>query len=283
LLAFRNLEDKTMTLSRREFVCTTGCAALATTATAAGLLVPSRASAALPRETYGAQSLGEAVNAVLGTSQMPSDEDVHLSVPELVEVADYVPVSVDTALDNVQSITLAFEHNPNPIIASFQLDPQLVPYVATRVRLAEAGDLHGLVKAGDFVHRATKKVAVTIGGCGDPEAGTETRPPAKIPAKNVLLRTRKAADGLIIRTLITHPMTPPLVNDPTAGNPDSGHFIQEVTAVVNGKAVLRGDWSAGVSQNPYLSFKVRDAKAGDTLGIRWVDNQGMSGASNIEV
>jgi len=268
---------------RAGFVRIADCGQLATTAALAGLLVADSALAALPLATFSAKSPAEAINAVLGTSQTELDDAVHLTVPELVEVADYVPVSVDTTLDNVKSITIVSDQNPNPIIANFELDSRLVPYVSTRVRLAEAGALHALVKAGDSVHRATKNIAVTIGGCGDPEEGTESRPPAKIPSDNILLRARRDDDGVVIRTLITHPMNPPLANAPTGRNPDSGQFIQEVTAQVNGKEVLRGDWSAGVSQNPYLSFKIQDVRTGDVIRIRWVDNQGMSGTSDIEI
>jgi sulfur-oxidizing protein SoxZ len=42
--------------------------------------------------------------------------------------------------------------------------------------------------------------------------------------------------------------------------------------------VLTAYWSGGVSKNPYLSFKFKDGKAGDTITLSWVDNQGGSGA-----
>jgi sulfur-oxidizing protein SoxY len=92
-----------------------------------------------------------------------------MDVAGMVEMADMVPLSVRTTLTDVESITIVADNNPNPIIAHYRLDARLEPYVATRVRLAESGDVHALVKAGGTVHRATKHVEVSISGCGDPE------------------------------------------------------------------------------------------------------------------
>jgi sulfur-oxidizing protein SoxY len=87
----------------------------------------------------------------------------------MAEMADMLPVSVRTTLQNVESITIVADKNPNPIIAHYRFEPRLGPYVATRVRLAQSGEVHALVKAGGTVHRATKDVEVGIGGCGDSE------------------------------------------------------------------------------------------------------------------
>ena len=50
-----------------------------------------------------------------------------------------------------------------------------------------------------------------------------------------------------------------------------------------GNKVLVANWSGGVSKNPYLSFKFRGGKAGDTLKISWVDNQGNSDSVETQV
>jgi len=52
------------------------------------------------------------------------------------------------------------------------------------------------------------------------------------------------------------------------------HFIQEVTATVNGATVLTSDLGSGVSKNPYLGFKVKGPKVGDTIVVNWTDNTG---------
>jgi sulfur-oxidizing protein SoxY len=272
-----------MRTTPKDFMGATVRGAVVSMGITAGLLMPRGGHAALPPETFFAKSPADAISAVLGAPQAPIDEAVELVVPGTVEVADFVPVSVNTAVDKVESITIVANENPNPIVANFRLDPQLVPYVATRVRLAKAGNMQALVKAGGTVHRATKDIGVTLGGCGDSEPGPEDRPEAKIPPNNVLLRAAKGDDGVVVRAIITHPMTPPSRPNPKSGNAAPGHFIQEVTAQLNGHTVLHGDWSPGVSQNPYLSFKIRGARMGDMIRVNWVDNEGMTGSSEVKV
>jgi sulfur-oxidizing protein SoxZ len=52
------------------------------------------------------------------------------------------------------------------------------------------------------------------------------------------------------------------------------HFIQTITAQLNGKPVFQADVSQAISRNPVFGFKVKGAKTGDKLTISWTDNKG---------
>jgi sulfur-oxidizing protein SoxY len=210
------------------------------------------------------------------------DPAVVLDVPGIADSADVVPVSVSTNLADVESITIVAEKNPNPVIASYRLDPALEPYVATRMRLAESGDVNALVMSGKSVHRATKNVKIGLSGCGDAEPDGGSQAPAKAMSDTIRMKVTKLDGGAVVRAVITHPMRPPR-KPKTPGAPVSGNFIQEVAAEVNGKTVLTGDWSAGVSENPYVSFKIRQAKQGDVIRLRWTDSAGNSDSTEVVV
>ncbi len=79
-----------------------------------------------------------------------------------------------------------------------------------------------------------------------------------------------------VKILISHPMDTGLVKDKKTGNLIPAHFIQEVVCEHNGTNVLTAEWGPAVSKNPYLSFRFKGAKAGDTVKVKWVDNQGNS-------
>jgi sulfur-oxidizing protein SoxZ len=80
-----------------------------------------------------------------------------------------------------------------------------------------------------------------------------------------------------IKVLISHPMeTGRRKND--FGEVEPAHFVQLVTASLNGKTVLEAQWGTGVSKNPYLTFRLKDAKVGDKVAVKWLDNKGESGA-----
>lgn len=90
-------------------------------------------------------------------------------------------------------------------------------------------------------------------------------------------------DGITeVKALMSHPMeTGRRKNDLDETVP--AHFIQLVTATLNGKTVLDAQWGTGVAKNPYLTFYLRDTKVGDKVKIIWHDNQGETGAGEIIV
>ena len=85
-------------------------------------------------------------------------------------------------------------------------------------------------------------------------------------------------DGVTeVKVLMIHPMeTGRRIND--IGDAVPAHFIQMVTATLNGKTVLEAQWGTGISKNPYLTFRVRGASLGDKLAVSWVDNRGATNA-----
>lgn len=90
-------------------------------------------------------------------------------------------------------------------------------------------------------------------------------------------------DGVTeVKVLMNHPMeTGRRKNDFDETVP--AHFIQLVTVTLNGKPVLEAQWGTGISKNPYLTFRIRGSKAGDTVALRWHDNKGETNAVETTV
>jgi sulfur-oxidizing protein SoxZ len=99
------------------------------------------------------------------------------------------------------------------------------------------------------------------------------------------IKIRAKVDGGVttVKALISHPMDTGLVKDKKTGNLIPAHFIQEVTCEHNGKNVLTALWGPAISKNPYLSFKFKGAKAGDSLKLSWVDNKGESDSTETKI
>lgn len=96
-----------------------------------------------------------------------------------------------------------------------------------------------------------------------------------------LMKIRATLKGNIteIKVLMLHPMeTGRRKNDFDEIIP--AHFIQQVSATLNGKTVLETQWGTGISKNPYLTFYLTNAKVGDKIAVKWMDNKGE--ANNIE-
>ena len=87
------------------------------------------------------------------------------------------------------------------------------------------------------------------------------------------IRAQAAGSAATVRVLMSHEMESGQRKD-AAGKTIPAWHIQEVTAQHNGKTVMTAQWGGGVAKNPFLQFNVKGAKAGDKVGITWVDNKG---------
>jgi sulfur-oxidizing protein SoxZ len=91
----------------------------------------------------------------------------------------------------------------------------------------------------------------------------------------IKIRAKAEGDVTTVKALMQHPMDVER-KDKKTGEVVPGYFIKEVKVDVNGKTVMVANWGQGVSKNPYLSFKIKGAKAGDTIKLSWTDSKGKS-------
>jgi sulfur-oxidizing protein SoxZ len=100
---------------------------------------------------------------------------------------------------------------------------------------------------------------------------------------SIKVRATLSGDVTTVKALIKHPMETGQRKDKKTGEKIPAHFIQEVKCEHNGNAVMTALWGAAVSKNPYLSFKFKGAKAGDTVKMNWVDNKGEKDSTETTV
>lgn len=93
-------------------------------------------------------------------------------------------------------------------------------------------------------------------------------------AEPMKIRATMAGDVADVKVLMNHPMETGQRKDAKTGKLVPALFIQEVVATLNGTPVMTANMGGAVSKNPYLGFKVKGAKAGDKIGVSWVDNTG---------
>ena len=96
------------------------------------------------------------------------------------------------------------------------------------------------------------------------------------------IRAKLEGDVLDVRVLMAHPMETGQRKD-ASGKPIPLHFIQTISAQLNGKPVFQAEVSQAISRNPVFGFKVKGAKAGDKLAIVWTDNKGDTRADEVAV
>jgi sulfur-oxidizing protein SoxZ len=87
------------------------------------------------------------------------------------------------------------------------------------------------------------------------------------------IRAKLAGDVAEIKVMMSHPMENGMRKD-AAGVTIPHHFIQNITVEVAGKTVIQGQTGTSISRNPVFGFKVKGAKAGDKVVIKWRDSKG---------
>ena len=135
-------------------------------AVGAGLLTPSAVLAAWPEAAFHAKEVDAALNGLLGTSTHEASDAIKIKAPDIAENGAVVPVTVETDMEQVESIAIIAAGNQTPLIASFDLGENAVGFVSTRIKMAKTADVVAVVKSGDNVFSSAKEVKVTIGGCG---------------------------------------------------------------------------------------------------------------------
>jgi sulfur-oxidizing protein SoxZ len=105
---------------------------------------------------------------------------------------------------------------------------------------------------------------------------------AGLNADNMKMRAQLKGEVTEVKVLMSHPMETGRKKD-DFDKLIPAHFVQLVTATLNGKIVLEAQWGTGISKNPYLTFRLKNAKVGDIIEVTWVDNLGETATQNIAV
>jgi len=102
-------------------------------------------------------------------------------------------------------------------------------------------------------------------------------------ANPIKIRAKLKGEIAEVKALMSHPMETGRRKDKATGELVPAHFIQEVVYTWQEKEVLKALWSGGVSKNPYIAFRFKGAKKGDTVRLSWTDSKGESGSATTEI
>ncbi len=155
-----------MNMKRRVFLKGTLASSAIAVAVGAGLLSPRQVLAAWPKSAFEAKNVNDALKNMYNTDLAPASDAIKVDAPDIAENGAVVPVTVETSLKNVESITIISEKNQTPLVASFNMTPKTKGYISTRIKMGQTSSVIAVVKAGGKLYSARKEVKVTIGGCG---------------------------------------------------------------------------------------------------------------------
>ena len=135
-------------------------------AVGAGLSIPRTLLAEWPKAAFEAEDTDKALTDLLGTSDHEENDRVKIKAPDIAENGAVVPVTVESDLEGIESISIVATGNRTPLVASFDLGEGAFGFASTRIKMAKTATVIALVRVGDNIWSAQKSVKVTIGGCG---------------------------------------------------------------------------------------------------------------------
>ena len=111
------------------------------------------------KTAFEATKLDEATKGLSISTETPS-KDIEIIAPDRAENGAVVQIEITSNIANTESITVLVEHNPTPLIGMFSFSNGALPFVITRIKMAEDSDLKVIVKADGKFFTASKKVVV---------------------------------------------------------------------------------------------------------------------------
>jgi sulfur-oxidizing protein SoxY len=212
------------------------------------------------------------------------DEDgkIVLDAPTTAEDASLVPITMRVppeVRDNLKSLTLIIDKNPNPVVAKFSFGPAAGSggerSISTRVRIDNFSHVRAILETEDGgLHMATKFVQAS-GGCGamnakDPD--TENVDLGKMLVKTFppALSTAPLFEGQV---MLKHPNSNGMQLDIDTGGYIPARFIKEMTVKRGNDLVFRMESTFSISTNPNFRFTFGRG-ADNELDVSMVDTDG---------
>jgi thiosulfate oxidation carrier complex protein SoxZ len=218
----------------------------------------------------------EAALKALGLPRAVESKELMVMAEELSENGAKVPVALSWTAVGVRRLILLVDKNPAPLSAVFELTDVLEPRLAWPVKIAQSGDVLAIaVLADGRVISARREVRVTMGGCAVDDGSAASKPslaPTATP-EATRIRAQVSGNGAVVRALLAHEMESGQRKDANGKTLAAWH-ITDVTALHNGRTVWSASWGGSVSRNPLVQFNLKAAKAGDKLGLSWLDSRG---------
>jgi len=139
--------------------------ALGAALAAIGVLPSGAALAQWNKAAFEGKTIPDALKA-LGADNAAASGEIQLIVSDIAENGAVVPVQIVSRIANTTRVALLVEKNPNTLAATFDILPDALPDVTTRVKMGQTSNMVAIAMADGKVYSATKEVKVTLGGCG---------------------------------------------------------------------------------------------------------------------
>ena len=147
-------------MQRRNFL------SLISSALFTALLMPLQALAAVWNKAAFETIKLDVASESLAINRELQSQDITIIAPDRAENGAVVQIEILSNIPNTEAIALFVDKNPTPLIGNFMFGENTMPYLITRIKMAEDSNVKVVVKARDKYYTSSKKVIVLENGCG---------------------------------------------------------------------------------------------------------------------
>lgn len=136
---------------------------------ASGLLLPQRLLAHWPSDAFTAETVEDALLALVGQAEVATDSALNFKVgspPSYAVNGASVPVAIESNLENIERVAILVEKNPFPLAMSFDLTPAVLLPFKSMIKIREDSQVIAIIRADGKLYKTSRFVEVDIGGCG---------------------------------------------------------------------------------------------------------------------
>ena len=152
-----------ITSSRRQLLKNGGL--LAAIVAFGSAIAPRFALAAWNKAAFEGKTLPDTYKS-MGVDGVKESGEIQLIASDIAENGAVVPLQAVSKIPNTTQIAFLVEKNPNMLAATFDIGPDMIADVTTRIKMGQTSNVIALVKADGKFYSATKEIKVTLGGCG---------------------------------------------------------------------------------------------------------------------
>jgi len=133
-----------------------------------GLLLPQRVLAHWPTDAFKAETVEDALLALLGQAEIVDDSLVQFKVgspPSYAVNGASVPIEVESTLKDIERVLILVDKNPNPLAMSLDFTSAVRLPFKSMIKIKEDALVIAVVRAGGKLYKTSRMVEIDIGGC----------------------------------------------------------------------------------------------------------------------
>jgi sulfur-oxidizing protein SoxY len=135
---------------------------------ASGLLLPQRLLAHWPSDAFNAETVEDALLALLGQAEIADDSALQFKVgspPSYAVNGASVPIEIQSGLAKIERVAVLVDKNPFPLALSLEMTPAIKLPFKSMIKIAEDSEVIAVIRADGKLYKTTRFVEVDIGGC----------------------------------------------------------------------------------------------------------------------